>query len=310
MVKNTALADEVLQAQIELFKTGDLSQMIAEIEIIKDPNDDRPMWNWSLRNRLIMKNQGSFDSRNSNEWKKVGRAPRDWKKTVRILKPNMAYCHAVDKGFMFYDKSRKEYSCKICNIKIKGMALALKEKIVFGFPKGYAVQAEYDVDNTYDICGQGKLKEYKPAKTPTLTEFAKSLGFTIRYQTDPTGSSYGHVRANSNVIILGTEEPTTFYHELVHKIQQILDGKLKGGQDPQQEIIAELTGSVLAKIYNEPSAEAFSFRYIESYAEKQKLTIDKAINKVLPKVQEILKYIMEESEKLNKNQKGFIEVSA
>ena len=308
-MSNTEMADQVLKTLIDLFKKGDVAKLISQVPMaIKDPNDHRACWNWSLRNRLLMVGQGSFDSRNSTEWKKFGRAPKDWKKTIRILKPNLAYLCALDKGFMRYNKFSKSYKCVTCNQEIKGIILALKEKKVISFVRGYAVQAEYDIGNTYDICGKGKIEPYEPAKKPALFNLAQELGLNITYQTDPTGKSYGHVKSNSNTVTLGTEDPQVFYHELVHKVDQKinLNGKLKSGQDPSQEIVAELTSCVLAKMYNEDDHAKFTFEYIEMYAKKQKLTIEKAINQILNRIDKILKYIFETVEKLNKNQKGII----
>jgi hypothetical protein len=329
IMTNSEIADQILKQQIALFKKGDFADQLAKIEFLKDPNDDRPCWSWSLRNRMIMRNHyGSFDSRNVNEWKKIGRAPRDWKKTVRILAPLMTMIHATDKGLI--KKNGRIYKCQTCNTTFENLSLPIKEKQIFSFPHGYKAQAEYDISNTYGNCdgtckqkeciamNHCKPKEYTPAKIPALTEFAKKMGYKIKYQVDPTLQSYGSVQMGSKVIMLGTTNPTTFYHELVHKIDELLFSKTKGfritktGQDPKREIIAELTGSVLSKIYQEPSAEGFSFSYIENYATKQKLTIDKAINQILPRVEKIIKYIMEESQKLNQVPKvvGSIEVTA
>ncbi len=304
----TELADKVLKSQIEILKDPKFNwaKSISQIVGIKDPEDDRACWGFSLRNRLLMVNQGSFDSRNSNEWKKNGRAPKVWQKTVRIIKPNMAYLCAKDKGFMY--KSNGIYKCKICSMEIRGMALALKEKKCISFVRGYGIQPLFDVANTYDIAGMGKLKEYKPIQKPKLFALIKELGIDLKYQTDPSGSSYGHVSGSNNQMVLGTEDPTTFYHELVHKLDQKLNlgGKLKGGQDPQQEIVAELTASVLSEIYESENHIGFSFKYIAGYAEKQKITVDKAINKILPRVEKILNYCFEYAEKLNIAQKGII----
>ena len=43
------LAKDTLKNQIEFLSTGDnLVNSIAQIEFLKDPNDDRPCWNWTL----------------------------------------------------------------------------------------------------------------------------------------------------------------------------------------------------------------------------------------------------------------------
>jgi hypothetical protein len=304
---NTELADQVLNGLIEIFKTGDIAQTIAKIPMIKDPNDDRPCWNWTLRNRILMVSQGTLDARNKEEWQKVGRNPINHTKTVRILKPFMSYVCNVDDGFLYYDKSKKAYVCKTCNQQIKGIPLALKEDRIRQFVKGYGVQPEYALENTY---GQ-KLKEYTPEKKPELFELAKALNIQVVYQVDPSGTSLGMTNAQEDgqqVIHLGTEDESVYYHELAHQVDKITQGKnLKGGQDPEQEIVAQLTACVLSKMYGH-NVEKLSYDYIERYAEKQNLTVEKAIGRILNRVDKILKYIFEQAEKID--QKGFIQVTA
>ena len=280
---NTDLADQVLKSQIELFKSGDLSKMISEvIPMLNDPNDDRPILTWSLRNRILAVNQGSQDCRTKEAWARVGRKILTWK-TVRILKPRaFKRFHKENDCYGFISKVGKSYRCQTCNASFENLELPIKEGRIFSQISGYGIQPEFDIGNTYGR----ELKTYKPKK--------------VVYQSDPRKMSYGYVYEDNNQMFLSTENSKTFYHELTHKIDQIvnLGGKLKGGQDPKQEIVAELTASVLQKLYKEGDQSVYSFQYIESYAKEQKKTIDQAINQILPRVDKILKYIMEEAQKL------------
>jgi hypothetical protein len=187
------------------------------------------------------------------------------------------------------------------------MQLSLKEFIISQFLIGYGVQPEYALENTY---GQ-KLKEYTPEKKPELFELAKALNIQVVYQVDPSGTSLGMTNAQEDgqqVIHLGTEDESVYYHELAHQVDKITQGKnLKGGQDPEQEIVAQLTACVLSKMYGH-NVEKLSYDYIERYAEKQNLTVEKAIGRILNRVDKILKYIFEQAEKID--QKGFIQVTA
>ena len=293
------LAETTLKAQVEFLSKGDnLVNSIAEVEFLKDPNDDRPCWNWTLRNRMLMKNQGSFDSRNSNVWRSLGRFPKDWQKKITILKPNLMHLHKVDKGLI--KKSGRTFKCRTCNNEFQNLSLGISDGSILTIPKGYMAQTVYDVSNTY---GTKLENTYEPKKLPVLFGLAEVLEIKVSYLSDPTmeNDSHGFVTGHDNAMVLQVENPKTFYHELAHKIDQKvnLNGKLKGGQDPQQEITAELTASVLEKMYEVENCGKFSFDYISMYAEKQKKTVDQAINQILPRVEKILKWVMTEAENLN-----------
>jgi len=75
-------------------------------------------------------------------------------------------------------------------------------------------------------------------------------------------------------IALATPEEKTFFHELAHAgHDKILKG-LKKGQDPFQEIVAELSAQALCHLVGRQADDSLgnSYRYIESYAEKANLT--------------------------------------
>ena len=293
------LAKNTLKNQIEFLSTGDnLVNSIAEIEFLIDPNDDRPCHKWSLRNRMLIKNRGSFDSRNSNAWRSLGRFPIDWSKKIIILKPNIMHLHKVDKGLIV--KSGRTFKCRTCNNEFQNLSLGIADGSILTIPKGYNAQPVYDISMT---TGRPLANTYVPKKLPKLFGLAEVLGIKVQYLSDPTmkNDSMGFVMGNNNAMVLQVDNPKVFYHELAHKIDQKLnlDGKLKGGQDPKQEIVAELTASVLEKMYEEENTGKFSFEYITMYAEKQKKTVDQSISQILPRVEKILKWVMEESEKLN-----------
>jgi len=84
-----------------------------------------------------------------------------------------------------------------------------------------------------------------------------------------------------------------FFHELAHAVHQRVEGDLKSGQIPSQEIIAELTAATLAQMYCPEANLGFSYDYVKGYAEKSKKTIERAclavINTVGLVLDEILK---------------------
>jgi len=72
-MSNTEKANKLLENLFEDFKKGNIAESIAKLPLIKDPSDNRPCWDWTLRNRYLMVIQGSHDARNFKEWQKVGR---------------------------------------------------------------------------------------------------------------------------------------------------------------------------------------------------------------------------------------------
>ena len=71
-----------------------------------------------------------------------------------------------------------------------------------------------------------------------------------------------------------------------------IEGELKGGQVPSQEIIAELTAATLAQMYCPEANLGFSYEYVKSYAEKSKKTIERACLAVINTVGLVLNEIL------------------
>ena len=78
------------------------------------------------------------------------------------------------------------------------------------------------------------LKEYKPKALPPLLNVAKKWGVDVRYDDTSIGE-WGSYNPKAKEIRLCTEEAGTFFHELAHLAHMKIDGKLKQGQDPEQE---------------------------------------------------------------------------
>ena len=84
-----------------------------------------------------------------------------------------------------------------------------------------------------------------------------------------------------------------FFHELAHAGHEIVLGKLKTGQDALQEIVAELSASVLAIMAGKAmDGLGNSYRYIKSYAEKLKLEPATACLKVMADTEKVLNLIV------------------
>ena len=72
-------------------------------------------------------------------------------------------------------------------------------------------------------------------------------------------------------------------------------GKLKPGQDPVQEIVAELSAQALCRIVGKTDKYlGNSYRYIERYAEKAGMSPHSACLKVLSDTEKVLKLILKD----------------
>ena len=71
-------------------------------------------------------------------------------------------------------------------------------------------------------------------------------------------------------------------------------GTIKPGQDPLQEIVAELTAQCLCRLVGRMTNDTTgnSYRYIERYAEKLKLSPQAACLKVMSETEKVLNLIL------------------
>jgi hypothetical protein len=125
-----------------------------------------------------------------------------------------------------------------------------------------------------------------------LLDVAKKLGLDV-VKVYGGGFYYGYYSQNRKVIGIATPEEKTFFHELCHAIEDKIFGGLVMGQEPLQEIVAEFSAQCLCRIvgksYDKHAGN--SYEYIERYAKEAKLTPYGAILRLLPRVDNIFKYI-------------------
>jgi len=180
---NTRRADLVLRRLVEEFRSGRITETISKVDFLRDPRDNRPCMSWSLKNRVLMVGQGTFDARNVAQWNRVNRRVIARRSAIYIIRP----LHA--------------YSCASC---AKGAA----------------------------------------------------RGARLRY------ARY--------TIHLGTESPWVFFHEISHAADSMVLARsgraLKGGQDPVQEAVAQLSACVLSEMYGMGSTRAHTRDYLRAQA--------------------------------------------
>lgn len=142
---------------------------------------------------------------------------------------------------------------------------------------------------------EGKELEYEKIELPNhpLMEKATEWGIDVK-GVPSSGLYYGAYEPHSNSIRLSTPAEKTFFHELAHAAHRRVKGKLKLRQDPEQEIVAELSAQVLAKLVGTEieSSLGNSYHYISGYARELNKDVAKACLSVLTEVEKVLALIL------------------
>jgi hypothetical protein len=245
----------VLNSILQKFETGDIPEAIAYSMF---PFSDVPSANWSLINRTLMFLSGTMDARGIRQWNKANRFVKKGSKCLYILVP---YIKKVEDS-------------------------GDDKQVLIGF----GTKAVFKVEDT-----DGEQLEYGNIELPRfpLIDRAKSWGIDVR--AVPGNYRYfGCYSAERKEIALASETECVFFHELGHTAHDILKGGLIKGQDPLQEIVAELASHCLCRLVGKTGDKHLgnSFRYISRYAEKINLSPLSACTKVLNEVEQVLNLIL------------------
>ena len=244
-------ARAAMERVVDKFKSGNLSEII-EVARIELPAD-APAANWSFSNRALAYVQtGCIDNRNYGAWKKVGRQVKKGSSAAWIWKP-----------------------CKYKKVDEK----TGKEKwLMFGF----TTTPVHPYTNTDPVPGREDVAlAYEPKEPPPLADVAQALG--IKFSWQPTPSCYGWCKSDGTEIAAGTHDVKTFFHELAHAVDSRLNGeggRLKGGQDAEQETVAEFTAAVLMEYYDLGDQSGNAWRYVQHYADNPLDAVKKSLDRI------------------------------
>lgn len=225
-------AKQAIEKILSSFESGCVPEALS-IAVL--PALDVPCAKWSLCNRLLVFFAGTSDARGFRQWEETGRYPRKGSKALYILSPRHKKVE---------DEEKEE------------------EKVILA---GFVAVPVFRLEDT-----DGKpleTPEPKPQVLPPLFEVAQQWGLCVRWQSFQ-GVAYGVYRPGKKEIVLATYDESVFFHELAHAAHQRVKGSLKGRQDWQEEIVAELAAAVLAHLHGRRTNDGASYRYIRSYAEK------------------------------------------
>jgi antirestriction protein ArdC len=248
---------QVLSGIVEQFKSGNIPEAVA---LATYPAANVPSSRWSFLNRTLMYLTGTGDARGFRQWQEVKRKVRKGAKAIYILVP--CFKKELD------DESGKE-------------------KNVLRYFKATPV---FTVEDT-----EGEKLDYELLEVPDLPlmERAKEWGLSVK-AIPGNYRYYGYYSPQKKEIALASTDEAVFFHELAHAAHDRLKSGIEGGQDPLQEIVAELSALALCKLTGRKADGSFghSYRYIEGYAEKLKMSPTAACLKVLTETEKVLNLIL------------------
>lgn len=247
---------ETLNKIIERFESGDIPEAVAYSMY---PIPDIPCANWSLLNRTLVFLSGTMDARGIRQWNSVNRYVRKGTKALYILVPYLKHVED-DLG---------ENQSKLL---------------------GFGVSPVFRVEDT-----KGEPLEYQNLEVPDLPLMDRARDWGISIKAIPGNYRYyGYYSSGRKEIALATSQECVFFHELTHAGHYIVNGDLRSGQDPLQEIVAELSATALAQLAGRSIEDSTgnSFRYIQRYAEQLKMSVHSACLKVLSDTEKVLNLIL------------------
>ena len=247
-----------LQRIVDLFKAGNIPQALAVATL--PPPSDIPSAKWSVSNRILQFLSDTSDARGFRQWHNAGRKIKKGAKAFHILGPKARTITETNEDGMEAEKV-----------------------IVAGFFAIAVFRAE-DTD--------GEPLPFEPASPPPLVDVAEKFGLSVSYQTFAS-RYYGYYQGDAKKIVLATHNAQVFFHELAHAAHHRIEGELEGGQNPSQEIIAELTAATLAQLYCPQANLGFSYEYVKTYARHSKKSIERACLGVINTVGKVLNHILE-----------------
>ncbi|MFC1488943.1 ArdC-like ssDNA-binding domain-containing protein [Thermodesulfobacteriota bacterium] len=247
----------VLDGILAKFKSGEIPEAVA---LASYPIPNIPSTKWSFTNRTLMFLSGTGDARGFRQWNKANRWVKKGSRAIYILVP------------CFKKEINEETG---------------EEKDVIRFFKTSPV---FKYEDT-----KGERLDYECIELPDLPLIQKAKEWGISVKAIPGNyRCHGYYSPSRKEIALATPEEISFFHELSHAAHEKVKGGLKQGQDPLQEIVAELSAQALCRIAGRRSNDTLgnSYKYIEGYAEKVKMTPYSACLKVIAETEKVLNFIL------------------
>ena len=264
-------AEEAANRIIQAFEAGDVPQALAAVFVHR--RDESPCRKWSWNNQLLAALFGHSDARGFRQWQEVGRNVRKGQKAFPILAPCMRSVKKTE------DDGRET-----------------KRQVLYGFTS----VAVFGLSQTE---GEPIVVDPEVAawlESLPLGDVARSWGLEVDAFNGERGGYLGYYK-HGEAIALGVKNLATWAHELVHAADD--QGKQivkRRGQEPSNEIVAELGGAVLLEILgHEVEADrGGAWSYIKSYAKLADIEPITACQRLLTRTCDAVALILDTAETL------------
>jgi len=267
-IKFYGKSQEVSEKVIRMFETGDVPQALSQIFINR--SDNIPSASWSWRNKFLTAINGTADARGFKQWKTAGRKVSKGTHAFHILGPCIASKDMVN------DKGE-----------------TVKKSILYGFKSipVFALESTEVTDaEQWEKAGGVDHDEENRLKDLPLWDVAQKWGLKVTSYNGKGSGALGYYQ-HGKAIALGTENLSTWCHELIHAADDKNGTIVKGhGQNAGNEIVAELGGAVLLKIMGQDKEADLggAWDYVKSYSKGNK---DKAIRRCFDLIDRICKAV-------------------
>lgn len=228
---------------------------------------DIPCLRWSPLNRFMVHLSHSSDARGIRQWSEVGRRIREGASAIYILVPIMMKLSHAQK-----DGERDDSTTETAETKQK--LVGFKAMPVFRLEDTEGKELEYT----------RKMRAFDPETLP-LISVASSLGVEVRAKA--TADFCGAYSHRKKVILLASDNPQVFLHELAHAVDNAIPGKRE--ESAYNEVVAELSACFLGSLYGVPVDIGSTKAYIESYTGRGHVAFK--VVEAMERVKAIYKYI-------------------
>ncbi len=254
---------------LEAFRSENLPKALAPIFVNR--KDDVPCRRWSWSNQLLAALSGTGDARGYRQWETVGRHVKKGSKSFPIL------CPCIRK---FEDKETGE-----------------EKAAIYGFTSAPVFRLE---DTEGDPLPGPDPETVAWLESLPLRDVAESWGVSVDCFNGKGSGRLGSYRyGDTTAIALGVKNLSTWAHELVHAADDRARTITRApGQQPDNEVVAELGGAILLEIlgHNSESDRGGCWEYVKRYAEKAKLDPVQACQRLLKRTCDCVALILDTAE--------------
>jgi antirestriction protein ArdC len=250
---------------LEAFESGNIPATMAQVFV--EGAADKHCATYSFMNRLIVALHGYSDARGYGQWKKIGRHVKKGEKGFAILAPIMVKKRDVDDTGRVVERS---------------FCIGFKAVKVFG-------QEQTDGK---PIKNAEEVQDF--LSTLPLLSVAEKWQIEVTAYNGQEKGAYGYYMLNGQSIGLGTQNLSTWAHELSHAADDRL-GNLKDDKRWVSEVAAELAGAALLESigFKEEADRGGAWEYISTYAKRAGVEPIDACRMVIGRVGKIVELILE-----------------